>query len=385
MESGEKTFMRRDFVRMLGAGVGGLIVGGAAVYLSSQTATPTPTAAQVRTTTIRETMTETKTIIETVTVVPTPTKRQEVTLEIAAAPTSIVPWKVAAREGFDREYGINLKPLTVGYDVDVDVFRAGKSPIGSSPPWEIPKMIEEGIDAVLVGNAGGIRFFNSMFVRTEDGDKYRHPKDLVGKVIGLPPWGTGTTMAFEIVSKLFWNIDVKKDYVVKIAEGAALLPLLERKEIEACLLHSGQTISALARPEKYTKIFSFSDIWEASFGQPLVIVGTVARKQWAQKNWETLRGLELALDKAVRWIMKNAGEFVEPGGKYIKEAELAGWLRDEPTKELVKKWLKQGRYFLIESYTPAWVDANWEFVKLGLGIIYEKPHSKEEVFRDPLS
>jgi hypothetical protein len=83
-------------------------------------------------------------------------------------------------------------------------------------------------------------------------------------------------------------------------------------------------------------------------------------------------------------MMANAGEFVEPGGKYVKDAELAGWTRDEPTKQIVKTWLKQGRYFLLESYTPAWVDTNWEFVKNSVGIILDKLPSKEEVFRDPL-
>jgi ABC-type nitrate/sulfonate/bicarbonate transport system substrate-binding protein len=377
-----RRFLGASTSAVVGGVVGGIVIGGLAGYLAGSSTQQV--RSEVRT--VFQTVTapgRTETLTRTQTVVVTPT-RKEVTLKVSAAPTAIMPFLVATREGFDREYGVKIEPARVGYEVEADLFQAGKEPVGDMAPWEAAKLVAGGTNAAFVGNAGAIRFFNSMFVRTEDADKYKSPKDLVGKTIGLPPWASGTTTAFLVTAKVLWNIDPRKDFEVKVAESAALLPLLERKEVEAVLLFSGHTLAALSQPQKYTKIFSFADTWESSLGQPLIINGRVARKDWARDNWETLRNLDFAMDKAVRWMMANAGEFVEPGGKYVKDAELAGWTRDEPTKQIVRTWLKQGRYFLLESYTPAWVDANWEFVKNSVGIILDKLPSKEEVFRDPL-
>lgn len=324
-----------------------------------------------------------ETITQTVTLTVTPT-RHEVTIRVSASTTAVLPYIVAAREGFGEEYGIKIEPVRVGYDVNVDLFQANQEPVGSAAPWEVAKLLTEGENVVFVGNAGATRFFNSMFVRTEDADKYKSPKDLVGKTVGLPSWGTATTQAFIVTAKILWNIDPRKDYEVIIAESATLLPLLERKEVEAVLVLSGPTLTALSYPHKFTKIFGFAETWEANFGQPLTVNGIVVRKDWLRKNWEYVRNLNLALDKAVRWMMANSGEFVQHDGKYVKDGELAGWIRDEPTKQTVQTWLKQGRYHLIESYTPAWVDTNWEFIESSVGIILDKLPEKKELFRDPL-
>lgn len=369
----------------LGGIVGGIVAGGVAGYLAGSS------MQQARTgpITVFQTVTapgrvETLTRTQTVTVTPITPTRKEVMLKMSLAVTSVIPFLVAAREGFAMEYGIKLESVRVGYDVRVDLFQTGESPVGELSPWEVAKLIAEGGNVVYVGNAGVIRFFHSMFVRTGDADKYKSPKDLIGKTVGLPPWGTSATKAFIVAAKTLWNIDVKKDYDVKTAEAAALLPMLERKEVEAVFLLSAQTLMALSQPQKYTKIFSVADVWEARYGQSLVITGRGARKDFVRENWEMLRDLDKALDKAVRWMMANAGEFVERDGKYIKDAELAGWTRDEPTKEIVRTWIKQGRYFMIESYTPAWVEANWEFLKHSVGELLDKLPPKEEIFRDPL-
>jgi len=368
------------------AAIVGLAVGFGSGYFLRQpesrvftTTITQPGGALTRTETVMRTLTQT--VTQTVNVSPT---RQEVSLKISAAPTAIIPFLVASREGFDREYGLRIEPQRVGYEVEADLFQAGKEPIGDMAPWEAARLAAGGEKIVFSGNAGAIRFFNSMFVRAEDADKYKDPTDLVGKTIGLPPWASGTTTAFIVAAKVLWNIDPRKDYNVKVAESAALLPLLERKEVEAVLLFSGHTLAALSQPQKYAKIFSFSDTWESAFGQPLTINGRVVRRDWFINNWEIVRNIDSAMDKAVRWMMANSREFVEPDGRYVKDAELAGWTRDEATKETVRTWLKQGKYFLIESYTPAWVEANWNFIEKSEGVIIEKLPKKEDVFRDPL-
>ncbi|MCS6769131.1 MAG: ABC transporter substrate-binding protein [Candidatus Caldarchaeum sp.] len=375
---------RRTLLSSAAAAAVGIAVGFGSGYLARQPetrlVTTTLTAAGGL---VTRTETLTRTLTQTQLVTVSPTKR-EVRLRISAAPSSIIPFLVASREGFDRELSLIIEPQRVGYEVEADLFQAGREPIGDMAPWEAARLVAGGTNAFFTGNAGAVRFFNSMFVRTEDADKYKNPKDLVGKTIGLPPWASGTTTAFIVAAKALWNIDPRRNYEVKVAESAALLPLLERKEVEAVLLFSGHTLAALSQPQKYTKIFSFSDTWETAFGQPLTITGRVTRKDWFRENWEIIRNLDIVLDKSVRWIMANSREFVEADGKYVKDGELAGWTRDEMTRQTVKAWLSQGKYFLIESYSPAWVDANWDFIRNSEGVIIEKLPKKEDVFRNPL-
>ncbi|MEM4329441.1 MAG: ABC transporter substrate-binding protein [Candidatus Caldarchaeum sp.] len=381
MTASSKNLGRRSFIGTAAAAAVGLAVGFGSGYFIRQPETRVATTTITAAGGVARTETLTRTITQTVPVTPT---RQEVRLKISAAPTAVVPFLVASREGFDSEYGLKIEPQRVGYEVEADLFQAGREPVGDMSPWEAARLVAGGANVIFTGNAGAVSFFNSMFVRTEDADKYKSPRDLVNKTIGLPPWASGTTVAFIVAAKVLWNIDPRRDYDVKIAESAALLPLLERKEVEAVLLFSGHTLAAMSQPQKYTKIFSFSDTWEAALGQPLTITGRVTRKDWLRTNWETLRDLDRVLDKSVRWIMANSREFVEADGRYVKDAELAGWTRDEPTKQIVRTWLSQGKYFLIESYSPAWIDANWDFIRNSEGIIMDKVPRKEDVFRNPL-
>jgi hypothetical protein len=130
---------RRNLLAAGVSGVVGLGLGLAGGYFLSPEKQVTRTVEitrQVGGTTVTQPVTTTI----TQTVVYTPTRR-EVTLKISASPTGIIPYLVASREGFDREYGVKIEPVRVGYEVEADLFQAGKEPVGDAAPWEAARIV----------------------------------------------------------------------------------------------------------------------------------------------------------------------------------------------------------------------------------------------------
>lgn len=315
-------------------------------------------------------------------VAPKPPKKI-IEIPIGAAPTSSIPFIVARELGFDEEYGIKFVPHVMGYAEEEKFFMAHQAPIGIASPWEAADMVASGMPVVFLSNDGAIRFFNGLFVRAEDYPKpYSSPKDLIGKAVGNPGWGSATTQAYEVLLKAVYGIDMKKDFENKIAESAALIPALDKGEVEAAILFSGHTLSALASG-KYKMLANPADIWEKKTGQPLTVTGLVAWKDWLEKNPEVAKAITAALRKAVDWMRAHPEEFVKEGGKFYSNAKLAGWTRNEATKKLVGRWLAEGKYF-IYGYTQKWIDANYEFIKLmyEAGILKKLP-PKDAIFAPP--
>ncbi len=304
------------------------------------------------------------------------------TIEIWGSPASVPPFIVAEQEGLFE--GVNVKAKKVGYAEEATLFIAkGGTPVGILSPWEAAKFNSQGEDIIFFSTAGSIRFFNGMFVRSADYPKpYSSPKDLIGKRLGQPGWGSGTTQALQVIAKVLWDINVKDDFENVVAGPGALMGLLEQGRIEANLIFSGQTLASLAS-DKFEQIFSFDKAWEEETGEPLVITGLAARSWWLKNNPDIAQRIVEGVDRAVKWMAEHPEEFTE-GGKYEDLAQDPGWLRDEQTTELVHEFLRTGKYFLTsDSYTQEWIDSNWKFIIEGKGILLEELPTKEELFWAP--
>ena len=297
-------------------------------------------------------------------------------LTVWHSPVAAVPWIVADREGFFEEQGldIDVRPTFE----DEPPFLAGQTPISGTASWEVAEYIIEGEDMMFFGTAAGVRFFNGIAVRAEDAGKYKSAQDLVGKKLGNPGFGTGTWGAFAGLAKKAWGIDAETAFENVTASPGALLGLLEKGEIEGALLFSGQTISAAAGGMPL--VFRFDEAWEATTGQPLLIVANVAHTPWLKENLDTVRKLWAALDKAVAWMAQYPEQF-NTGGRYEMEASNAGWLKSPESGQLTEKWLREGLlYTTSDLYTQAFLDASHDFSVVVHGA---KTPPKEKVFFSP--
>lgn len=299
--------------------------------------------------------------------------------DIYASPTAMVPFRVAVQEGF-LDGIANVNVVTTGFGEDDTFFIANpNAPFGAFAPEETANYVAEGEKIKFFSTSTGIRFINSVVVRADS--DIQSVEDLIGRRVGNPGFGTGTWQAFEVVLSTI-GISPREDFNNIVASAGALLGLLERGEIDAALLLSGQTVSARANPN-FRAIFAFDTFWEERTGQPLLITGLEIRTPWFEQNRELAREINAAFDRAVLWMQRNSHEF-GPGGKYERLAEEAGWMSSEEGNRLVREAIRDGRYFVTSGlYTDAWIDAVWQFAEAGVGIIIDKLPNKEDVFISP--
>jgi ABC-type nitrate/sulfonate/bicarbonate transport system substrate-binding protein len=312
----------------------------------------------------------------------------------AASPTPTGPYKLHMRMTpsnaawivaqdqhlFDN---IDLTYELVGYGESAQLFLAGTDPVGQESPWEAARFQSEGENISYFGTPAALRFNSGVIIRSEDADKYKTLDDLKGKKLGHPGFGTGTWQAFEIISKANYKLDAKTDFQPVEADPGALLGLLQTGEIDATINFTGQTATSMTRPDMKV-ILNFSEEWEKSHGQPLVINGPMARRDWLDANQDVARRLVEGVDKGLDWMKEHPEEF-KTGGKYAKVVEGEGWLADPATNDRIIEELLAGTWYLkANAYNQAWVDSVYQFIEQGKGVFADTIPPKDKVFYLPL-
>jgi ABC-type nitrate/sulfonate/bicarbonate transport system substrate-binding protein len=321
-------------------------------------------------------------VLSVVTVTATPEREVSAvpSVEILCSPTGYVPLYVGNQEGLFE--GINVVATNVGYAEETTLFIGGDSPIGSVDAVEAAKFVAQGENIVFMTTAGAISAFEGVFVRAADyPNKYGDATDLIGKKFGHTGWGDSTVQAYQALAKAYWDIDIRTDYDCIVADGGSLVAMLDKGQIEGFLNWSGLSIMALTSP-KYEAVASFRDVAETS-GEVLLQTGYCAREWWIESYPDTAVAFIEGLDKAVKWMAEHPEEFGR-GGKYEKEADEAGWLTNDATEKKIQEWLRNYQYFnTSDIYTDSWIDATWEFIKLGQGIFIDELPNKDDLFWRP--
>jgi ABC-type nitrate/sulfonate/bicarbonate transport system substrate-binding protein len=290
-------------------------------------------------------------------------------------------WVVAQDEGlFDR---INLEYELVGYGESAQLFLAGEDPVGQESPWEAARFQSEGEDISYFGTPSALNFYSGLIIQSANKETYKTLTDLKGKKLGHPGFGTGTWQAFEIIAKANYGMDARTDFVPVEADPGALLGLLQTGEIDATINFTGQTATSLTRPE-FAVILNFSEEWQKSHGQPLVINGPMARRSWLDENTDVARRLVAGVDAGLQWMKDHPEEF-RKGGKYANIVEGEGWFADDATTDKVHELLQEGTWYLkADQFTQEWVDSVYEFISQGKGVFADEIPPKDKVFYLPL-
>lgn len=293
---------------------------------------------------------------------------------------SQVSTAVAQEEGLFEN--LNVEYTQVGYGESSPLFLAGDDPIGFESPWEVARFRSEGENISYFGTAGALNFWNGVIIRAEDAGTYSSIEDLVGHTLGHPGFGTGTWQAFEIIMQAVNDIDAQSEFELVQADPGALLALLETGEIDAALNFAGQSATAMAS-EDFELLTSFTQEWQAAEGHPLIINGTIGRRDWLEQNPDVACRFLEGTDAGLQWMKDNPEEFM-PGGKYASWTEGEGWFASEATTDLILELLDEGTwYFTQELYTEEWISSVYEFVLQGEGSFADEIAPMEEVFFMP--
>jgi NitT/TauT family transport system substrate-binding protein len=310
------------------------------------------------------------------------------TTQPAAAPTveivsgSFTSIEVAMSEGLYE--GVDIEFTRVGFTEQPSLFIGTDTELGNLNPWTIAQFVSQGENVRFVTTAGATNAVNGLVIRTEDAERFQDLSDLVGTTIGNPGTGTATWAIFDVIARTAFDIDPETDFNNLTADPGALLGLLGTGEIDGALLFSGGTAAALARPDEFTLLLPLSEAWVAETGQPLVVTGIVAKADWLDANPDVARAVIEGTDRGVQWIKDNPDEF-KAGGKYEELATAEGWLATPEVNDQILELVQAGQWFLDSSvYTQDWIDASYQFIERGVGVLVDEVPPKDQVFYPPL-
>lgn len=305
---------------------------------------------------------------------------ERVTLEVRVSPSQVA-FVIAQDKGFYEI--LDLEYTLVGYGESAALFIAGEQDVAFESPWEAARFQTEGEDIVFFGTPSSLAFYSGLIIRAEDEGTITSLEDLRGKKVGHPGFGTGTWAAFEIITQELAGMDARTDFEPVEGGPGALLGLLETGEIDATINFTGQTATALTRPDDFHVLVNFTEAWEAEHGEPLVINGVMARRDWLESNEAAARDLVAGAQRGLEWMKENPDAF-RPGGEYASFVEGEGWLADDATNDKILELLLAGTYYLEASeYDQAWIDSMYEFIQQGEGILADTIPPKEDIFYPP--
>jgi NitT/TauT family transport system substrate-binding protein len=299
------------------------------------------------------------------------------TVELAIT-SSEMPVAVAVDEGLFE--GVDVKYQLVGFDAKTPLFlKSSDMPITELSPVEVAQEIAKGEDIVYFSTSTGLYFWNGILIRAEDAERFKSIEDLKGLKLGQPGFGTGTWAAFSGLTKSLYGIDARKDFKLVTADPGALIGLLASGKIDAALTFAGQAATGMASDD-FRLMASLGGLWEEKTGQPPLVDGLVARRDWLEQNPDVARKVAEGIDRGVEWMKEHPEEFAA-GGKYEKIARDGSWLTDQKTTDQIVSLLKEGKWYATsEAYTQEWVDSMYDFVDMALDGTGEKMPAKSELF-----
>jgi ABC-type nitrate/sulfonate/bicarbonate transport system substrate-binding protein len=311
---------------------------------------------------------------------PTPTGPLAFHVQLTPSHVSVA---IAADQGFYQR--VKVSYTQVGYDVSSQLFQAGTDPIGNESPWETAVYQDQGRDVRYFSTVDASNALQGIIIRTADAAKYKSLPDLKGQKVGIPGFGTGIWAALQVITKAMFNLDAKADYQIVEGNPGDLEGLLQTKAVEAMITFAAPTAHALANPN-YKMLYNVSEEWNKAKGAYLPANGWEADAKFLDANLEAMKDFVAGTQKGLEYL-KAHPDINKKGAKYENFAQNEGVLTSPETTALVDKLIKDGLWYFSDSvYTQKWVDAVYEFIQLGDGVLLPKGKvpPKDKVFYLPM-
>lgn len=139
--------------------------------------------------------------------------------------------------------------------------------------------------------------------------------DLKGKKLGLFARVTAMYTSFATIAKMRGG-DVEKDYKLAFGTPQAVSAFLIRKDVDAIGMFEPRA-SLMVSANQARELVTFNELWQKETGQPLLIIGIAAYKEWLDSNPEAARGLGRAYADGVRLLKENPTRIMEEQRDYI--------------------------------------------------------------------
>ncbi|HUG86972.1 MAG TPA: ABC transporter substrate-binding protein [Euzebya sp.] len=276
----------------------------------------------------------------------------------SAPPSSIALLSdVIVGEGLDTANGIILEPVEFTPDAAEQAILTGQAEAGFFALVSWAKVRAEGQDIVMLGpiqtNHGAV------LVRADS--EYESLEDLQGQRIATLSPVSGLYTSMQVLAAqlgLSWT----DDFEVISGPPPGLVAFLEGGDVEA-IVHFEPTVSQLLSSGDYRAVMTPAEAWEEATGEPLLMLGVAAPREWVDANPEAAAGLDQAIRDALTLL---AGE-PEVIRQYLSEFDL-----DEATLDVAAE--RMAEIYIPES--GAEIEAIAETIlneSVALGIIDEAP------------
>lgn len=235
-----------------------------------------------------------------------------ITVSVAPAP-EFVPVFVAKDSGFFKARGLDVTPqITPNGSVAVQGIQAGSIHIGSISVSSLLQAADSGLDLVVIaGGAIASSTDKNYGIVAKTGSGIERPEDLAGKRVGVP----GLDSFFHVLARQWLTnkgVDYKKVTFVE-APFPQLSDVMKAGNVSAIITTEpflGRTVNAGVGSRVFYIAADLPD------GLPPFVY--VAKREWAVKNPELVKGFRDAMAEAVTLVSTRPADAIATYGKYVK-------------------------------------------------------------------
>lgn len=140
-------------------------------------------------------------------------------------------------------------------------------------------------------------------------------EDLKGKRLGLLARVSAMYSSLATIVAMRGG-NLEKDYRLSFGTPQALTAFLLRGDVDAIGQFEPNTSKLLVNNEA-REIATFNDLWRSETGQPLLIIGIAAHKDWIDRHLDAARDLGRAFAEGVRMLKENPTRIMAEQEKFL--------------------------------------------------------------------
>jgi NitT/TauT family transport system substrate-binding protein len=227
------------------------------------------------------------------------------TIGIAGENFSFLPFRIAQEKGFYRKWGLNVQHVRIpGANVAISALVSGNLDFGThyqvTMLWGV-----KGLGTRAIFSTAARQMF-SLVVQPA----IQSPKELKGKVIGIPSIGSlGYKITVRVLREV--GIDPDKDVrLVAVGGDAGRTQQLRARQIDATMINP--PLSIMMKKEGFKLLLQAGDYVDA----PLTGLGTTTKK--IKENPEQVKNVLRALYEGLRFVRTNQNETIEIFSRWLK-------------------------------------------------------------------
>lgn len=230
--------------------------------------------------------------------------RPVVRLQAFAGGSTAIALKAMEEGGFDKKHGFEGKMLYFAPNIAYQQFIQRNTDVSfDADPLVVAKARLEGYKMICFYGVTN----NHCAILVKKDAPFRSLPDLKGKRLGHYGLDTGGFSSFALVAAVKHRIDATKDFQLREAAPAALLPLLGKGELDAIVSFEPLISRAAVTVGSRTVFGPFTHVWREATGKPLPLTVMTAFEDYVTRNRDACRRVRDAWIDTARWIGANPG------------------------------------------------------------------------------